>query len=230
MTQTNLQTAIYESLREQLFTGGIEAGSPLSEQQLAENFQASRMPVRQALAKLAHEGLITQSSRVRSAVINPTLHDLQEALELRTLLEPHAVELATPRLSWVEKETLQAACRQIQNVAQRVNKTGKFTQTDREEELYADLTFHRTLWQAADRSRLAKLCDDLHLIWRIGSPLSEDIATQAPWPISLAAEYHQKMLVAMEQGNADQARRLMHDHIQSNLVALKRLARQLPTR
>lgn len=226
---TLLQTSIYENLRQQLFLGDIEAGSPLSEQQLADDYQASRMPVRQALARLVNEGLIQQSSRVRSAVINPTLAELEESLELRALLEPHAAQLAAGRMTWIELEQLGEACEQMNAVAGRVRKTKRFTDEDRKAELYADLTFHRTIWQAANRPRLARMCDDLHLIWRIGSPLVEEDMSALLTTLKTAADFHRDIHLAIKSSDSSIAGQQMLKHIQSNRVQLSMLARQMST-
>lgn len=228
MADNLLQTTIYHNLRQQLFAGDIEPGCRLSEQQLAEDFQASRMPVRQALARLAHEGMITQSSRVRSAVIDPTLHDLQEAVELRVLLEPHAASLAAASIRWVDLETLGAACRQMVDLAAKVRRSRRFTEEDRQAELLADLTFHRTIWQAAARPRLAKLCDDLHLIMRIGLPLTAgSLGDDDPMPLKHAAQCHQRIDAAIRRGDGDAAAAEMKRHVEGNRASLQRLARQL---
>lgn len=221
---TLLQTAIYEDLRDRLFAGEVTAGERVSEYQLAEDFQASRMPVRQALARLAHEGLIEQSSRVRSSIINPTLADLQESVELRSLLEPHAVELATARLSWVDYEQLEESHARMASVAASISKKKSFGKDDRKAELHADLMFHRVIWKAADRPRLAKMCDDLHLIWRIGSPLTKDHRAVAA-AIKEAACFHRNVLDAMKQGNAKAAAKHMREHIESNRTILAAIAR-----
>lgn len=228
MTQnTLLQTSIYENLRQQLFQGDIEAGSQLSEQQLADDFNASRMPVRQALARLVHEGLIHQSSRVRSAVINPTLAELEESVELRGLLEPHAAQLAAARMTWLDLEKLSEACKQMTQVAARVRKTKRFDDDDCKAELYADLTFHRTIWQAADRPRLAKTCDDLHLIWRIGAPILDKDPADVSNTLKSAASYHQQIYKAFKDKDSQGAAVHMRQHIESNRLSLSRLARQI---
>lgn len=224
---TLLQTSIYENLRHQLFLGDIEAGSQLSEQQLADDYQASRMPVRQAIARLVHEGLIHQSSRVRSAVINPTLAELEESMELRSLLEPHAVSLAVGRISWIELEKLGEACRQMTEVATRVRKAKRFTPEDCKAELYADLTFHRTIWEAANRPRLAKTCDDMHLIWRIGAPLPEQDLPAVNIALKSAASHHQQIHDAIKQGDVNAAASHMREHNESNRQPLTHIARQI---
>ena len=221
-----LQTTIYADLRERMLSGQIAAGGRVSEQHLADEFEVSRMPVRQALARLAHDGLIEQSSRVRSSVISPTLSDLQESLELRCLLEPHAAELATLRLSWIELETLENACNESHAVARTVRDQRKLTAASVKAELYADMTFHRVIWKAANRPRLAKFCDDLHLVWRIGTPLDrpiDDVITV----LETAAEFHQQIFDALKQQDASEAAKHMRRHIESNRPGLANRAREM---
>jgi GntR family transcriptional regulator len=74
----NVSTPLYdqlaESLREQIVTGQLKAGQQLpSERDLSEQYEMSRMTVRQGLAQLEHEGLVTVKSGVGTFVAEPKL-------------------------------------------------------------------------------------------------------------------------------------------------------------
>lgn len=80
----------YRSLREHLRSGRIVSGQPLQEEDLAAQLGVSRTPVREALTRLASEGLLV--SHGRSFVV-PALNDrdAEDIYELRLMLEPEAV-------------------------------------------------------------------------------------------------------------------------------------------
>ena len=81
---------VYQTLRGHLRDGTIGAGQPLQEVQLAEKLGVSRTPVREALTRLASEGLLASDGR--SFVVPAlSLQDVDDIYEVRFLLEPAAV-------------------------------------------------------------------------------------------------------------------------------------------
>lgn len=86
-------------LREAILTGQIAPGSIVVEPRLAEEFSVSKTPVREALRLLASQGLLTVLPKKGYLVRTMGLNDVQETLDLRMLLEPHAAAAATGFLS-----------------------------------------------------------------------------------------------------------------------------------
>jgi DNA-binding GntR family transcriptional regulator len=85
-----LSELVYTSLQTHLRSGAIAAGQPLQEVQLAELLGVSRTPVREAMARLASEGLL--SSEGRSFVVPElSLADVDSIYEIRFLVEPAAL-------------------------------------------------------------------------------------------------------------------------------------------
>ena len=88
--QLGLGEQVYTSLQMHLRSGAVAPGQPLQEVQLAELLGVSRTPVREALTRLASEGLL--SAEGRSFVVPElTLADLDHIYEIRALLEPPAL-------------------------------------------------------------------------------------------------------------------------------------------
>lgn len=82
---------VYHTLRSHLRNGQILAGQPLQEVQLAEQLGVSRTPVREALRRLASEGLLVSDGR--SFVVPAlTLDDVNDIYEIRFLIEPAAIK------------------------------------------------------------------------------------------------------------------------------------------
>jgi len=88
----------YLALRDHLLSGGFVGGEPMQEEVLAAQFGVSRTPVREALARLASEGLLESSGR---SYLLPALSraDIDDIYELRLLLEPEAIYQVTQRLN-----------------------------------------------------------------------------------------------------------------------------------
>ncbi|HEX6017954.1 MAG TPA: GntR family transcriptional regulator [Burkholderiaceae bacterium] len=85
-----LAEQVYHALRDRLRSGAIGAGEVLQEVPLAAQLGVSRTPVREAMARLASEGLLATDRR-SFAVPALTLADVDDIYELRFLLEPAAM-------------------------------------------------------------------------------------------------------------------------------------------
>lgn len=85
-----LAEQVYRALRDRLRSGAIGAGEVLQEVPLAAQLGVSRTPVREAMARLASEGLLATDRR-SFAVPALTLADVDDIYELRFLLEPAAM-------------------------------------------------------------------------------------------------------------------------------------------
>ena len=81
---------VYHTLRGHLRDGTIVSGQPLQEVQLAEKLGVSRTPVREALTRLASEGLLASDGR-SFVVPSLSLEDVDDIYEVRFLLEPAAM-------------------------------------------------------------------------------------------------------------------------------------------
>jgi DNA-binding GntR family transcriptional regulator len=86
-----LSEQVYHKLRGHLRSGEIVGGQPLQELPLAERLGVSRTPVREALARLASEGLLVSDGR---SFIVPALteQDVDDIYEVRFLIEPAAMK------------------------------------------------------------------------------------------------------------------------------------------
>jgi len=83
---------VYTTLRDYLRAGRIRAGQPLQEGVLAAQLGVSRTPVREALARLASEGLVVADGR-SFALPSLSVRDIEDIYALRFLLEPEALRL-----------------------------------------------------------------------------------------------------------------------------------------
>jgi DNA-binding GntR family transcriptional regulator len=88
---------VYMTLREHLCSGLLPSGRPLQEAALAAQLGVSRTPVREALARLASEGLLGSDGR---SFVVPLLSeaDIDDIYELRLLLEPEALRQVAMRI------------------------------------------------------------------------------------------------------------------------------------
>ncbi len=86
---------VHRRLREEIELGELAPGTPLSELSLVARTGASRTPVREALRRLAAEGLVDLVPRQGARVSRVSARSVRDLFEFRTLLEPAAVRQAT---------------------------------------------------------------------------------------------------------------------------------------
>ena len=86
---------VHRRLREEIELGELAPGTPLSEIWLVERTGASRTPVREALRRLAAEGLVDLVPRQGARVSRVSLQSVRDLFDFRSLLEPAAMRQAT---------------------------------------------------------------------------------------------------------------------------------------
>lgn len=93
---THTKRATYE-LRQRIVDGVLPGGTRLYEVALAEELDISRTPVREAMSRLAEEGLLERARGGGFVVRSFTYHDVIDAIELRGVLEGTAARIAAER-------------------------------------------------------------------------------------------------------------------------------------
>jgi DNA-binding GntR family transcriptional regulator len=87
----------YRALLDEIQSGALAPGTALAEAELAARFGVSRTPVREALGRLAADGLVIEVSPRLTVVADLALDDIRALFELRRALEETAVRIAATR-------------------------------------------------------------------------------------------------------------------------------------
>jgi DNA-binding GntR family transcriptional regulator len=95
MTGPSKADQVHGHLKEKIELGELAPGTPLSELSLVERTGASRTPVREALRRLAAEGLVDLAPRLGARVSRVSAQSVRDLFEFRQLLEPVAIRQAT---------------------------------------------------------------------------------------------------------------------------------------
>jgi DNA-binding GntR family transcriptional regulator len=86
---------VHRQLKEEIELGELAPGTALSELSLVERTGASRTPVREALRRLAAEGLVDLTPRQGARVSRVSLQSVRDLFDFRSMLEPEAIRQAT---------------------------------------------------------------------------------------------------------------------------------------
>jgi DNA-binding GntR family transcriptional regulator len=95
MTEASKADLVHRQLKEQIELGELAPGAPLQELVLVERTGASRTPVREALRRLAAEGLVDLVPRQGARVSRVSLQSVRDLFAFRAMLEPAAIRQAT---------------------------------------------------------------------------------------------------------------------------------------
>ncbi|GAB3043370.1 GntR family transcriptional regulator [Sediminivirga luteola] len=196
--QERLGDQLARDLRRKILGGELEPGHHLVEHVLAERYDVSRGPVREALKQLEVDGL-ADSVRQGYRVSEVTAEDIDELYMLRLALETLAVERARAKAAdWSELERIVAGLHD----AAAENSQSRFAQWD--------LRFHSFFYQAGGGKRLRTM-------WTLFEPTLAALAEINPHPaddLQNAAEDHDRIFHAIKDSGDDDAwRALLTTHL-----------------
>jgi DNA-binding GntR family transcriptional regulator len=95
----SLTSAVAEKLREKIVRGEILEGEQLRQDAIAQEFQVSRIPVREALRQLEAEGVITIVPHRGAVVSLLSCDEIEELFEMRAVLETEVLRVSIPNLT-----------------------------------------------------------------------------------------------------------------------------------
>lgn len=93
-----LSGALIDEIREAILSGHYAAGVQLRQEELADTYGVSRIPVREALFQLEAEGLVRITPQKGAIVSQLSLAEVTDVFELRVLLEPRLITASAPKL------------------------------------------------------------------------------------------------------------------------------------
>ena len=92
MPKTSLKTVAYNEIRKKIITCEYAPGSFLNEEMLTTSLGLGRTPVRDALSRLEHEGLVEIRPKIGITVTPLNISDINKIFEVRLLLEPYIIK------------------------------------------------------------------------------------------------------------------------------------------
>ncbi|AUQ51925.1 HTH-type transcriptional regulator, GntR family [Phaeobacter inhibens] len=142
---------IYHALSERIVTGALPAGEKLRQDHIAREFNASHVPVREALLRLEAHGLAQSIPRrgMRVTALDPS--EIREVIEMRVSLELLALQNAFAHLGSAELEAADAA------------RLACDAATDMADWEQKNRAFHRVILSPCGMPRLLATIDDLHI-------------------------------------------------------------------
>jgi DNA-binding GntR family transcriptional regulator len=199
---------IADTLREEILRGVAAPGQALRQEELADRFGVSRLPVRDALLRLEAQGLVHVYPNRGAFVISLSADEVREIYEMRVLLEGDLIERAVPRMMADDWRRIDAAH------AESVRTAGGPDWVE------GDWGFHRALYEPAARARQLITIENLRgtvaRFWTVRDTLP---SRTTEWLAD-----HDAILEACRARSSIAARRRLEDHLRRAMeVAVTRL-------
>ena len=194
----------YDLILDSLQNGRIQAGDRVREEELAEQLELSRTPVREALRRLEADGIVEHRPR-SGAIIRQLSHtEVVELYEMRVVLERTAATLAAQHGVEAEFNHLQDINQTLAHESSNPNRAAALNQQ-----------FHKGLYQAGRNRFLLEAARSLNNSLLLLGPTT--LADESR--VELVVDQHQSIIDALKLRDAAAAGAAAELHLQTSLAA-----------
>jgi DNA-binding GntR family transcriptional regulator len=204
----SLAEKAYHAIRDLIVSLELAPGAVIDERELMERLGIGRTPVREALRRLAHEGLVEVYPRRGMFVTGVDVRELARLSEVRAVLEPEAARLAAERATEADRA----------DIAELLDELAAGGRDDHEL-MALDERIHGAVYRAAHNDLLAATLSQYYVlalrIWSMALDRSHDLEE--------AVEAHRTLLEAIRDGDGPRAADTMRAHVQDFEQAMHRV-------
>ena len=191
---------VYAAIRERISSGSLARGGRVHQEDLALELGVSRTPVREALRRLAAEGLVEMRTNRGARVADVDQGGMRSSYEARSVVEPGAARFAAQRRLEEPLARMRAAIGDQRRAVRNVHRSFE-----------ANREFHLALVAASGNEFLLQFAERLWVA-RIGATIYErQVATQER--MLLDVREHEQILAAIEAGDGRRAESLTRRHL-----------------
>ncbi len=198
----SLSDEVYTYLESKLITGKLKYGDTLNIKQLAQQLGVSTIPIRDALKRLEHEGVVVIQPRSSCYVAEPSQKDVLDAFELREMIEMQAIRSIYRTITEAELSGLEDTVQQMQEIVTHP------PEEQLSEYIQLDSRFHNLLCELAGNRFLSKFYHELYLHLN----MTEIYGIGGPPDIESTYEIHRKILKFLKKNSAE-AIELLQRHL-----------------
>ncbi|MBX3061392.1 MAG: GntR family transcriptional regulator [Anaerolineae bacterium] len=206
--------SLVEIIREAILRGELEPGDRLLQEELAERFNTSSTPVREALRELEAEGILQHSPYRGVQIAEVRLEDVREIYMIRGVLEAMATRLAVPYLNSAHISRL----REMQARTETHISAGEFKELRK-----LNYEFHMLIYLSAGMPQLLKIIKSL---W---TKFPWDTLHVLPGRAVVSAREHIQIIQAIEDQDPKAAGQAMQAHIEHGAASLAEYVAQNST-
>ena len=206
-SRVRLVDEVAQELRERIYAGTYEAGMQLRQEQLAEELQVSRTPLREALRVLEREGLLRSEPGRGARVVSADVKKLLDAYQLREVIDGLAARLAAESDDAVARRRLAEVVKEQQSALEPWHAASY---------VLRNVEFHIAVFGLADNEYLAGQIPLVRMTSQVFMPVGPVEKERA----ELAVAEHERVAEAIAAGDAKEAERLAREHIATTIQRL----------
>jgi DNA-binding GntR family transcriptional regulator len=192
-------------LRDAIVSGTLQAGEPIVEAKMAQQFGVGQGIIREALIELEHEGFLQRTPFSGTQVAQLTLDDAKEIFQIRLELEPLAFSLATSNAKPEDIRDLRQSADKMRIAAQAQDLDAFFE---------IQLSFRRKIWELSGNRHLQQALErvviPLYALYVIRRPHNRDAVLRAVQECVLCQD---KILEALEKEDSKGIRRIEREFL-----------------
>ena len=201
LKQRNISEQAYQHIRETLLSSGVYVGQKISHQDLGQKLGISNTPVREALFRLAAEGLLDYQNYKGFSIPAISLQEAEDIYESRELIEPY---LTTKVARQMTTDELKCFAQIQDEYADLISKPYH------RHRLLIDKKFHIQIATLVGNATLNKTLNQLYAKLIFKSPIYEVSSNRA----RSAIREHTQVIRALKSRDGSRAGRIMRNHIQ----------------
>lgn len=205
-----LSSDLFSNLRKDILQGKLRQGEKLTEQQICDEYNVSRTPVREAFRQLELEGFIETIPNRGAFVTGFSPQDIQDMYELRKSYEILAVKWAIERITKEELEKLEEAFEFMEFYTQK---------NDVEKMLNINMNFHELIYKASHNRMLYHILSSYQLYIK-QSRASSRSDVSADYLETILREHH-AIFEAFKKRDVDAAIEAMARHLDNAKLRAK---------
>ncbi|MEX0280901.1 MAG: GntR family transcriptional regulator [Arenibacterium sp.] len=207
----SLRELALDHLRDSIVDGSLKMGQVLSERKISEELGVSKSPVREALAQLRDEGLVSIEPQKGARVFSLSEPEVAQICDFRQAIETAAFELALKRDPQGLADDMQRVVKDMERERTRGNEKGY---------LSLDTTFHQLIFEHAQNDYLE--ASYTRYIGKIAA-LRTHLA-KLPQHTDLSFNEHKEIAKAVGEGDMARIKTLLTEHIDRTRQAYKNAA------
>ncbi|ASV68619.1 GntR family transcriptional regulator [Cytobacillus sp. FSL W7-1323] len=202
-----LTVQVYQHLKKRLLDGYYPGGERLIEVKIAEEFNVSRGPVREALKMLIQEELVVQNGNTLK-VFSPSLTDMIQIYQIRQQLESFAAKLSAKNIENSDLELLESIIDQTKQA---------WLSQAKEDVVRLSIQFHEIILSSSGNDHLVSLTNTIRdkVTYFRNSGIKIGIRDES------CIEEHAQILAALKERDSLKAANEMYNHIEQDLLSLQ---------
>jgi DNA-binding GntR family transcriptional regulator len=202
MIPKTLSQSVYNHLKESIISNKIKSGQKLHEKEIAELFQVSSTPVREAIFMLGAEGLVTIKSHKEVVVKELSHTELKEIFQVLSVLESYAVSLAVDNISAEDIKEIEELQKAMTSYCKK-SSIEKYCELNR--------AIHDRLWELVPNEFLKKTLHSVHNQFQRYS-YAQYYALGKTGALKRSLKDHEEILDALKTKNKRRLKTLLARH------------------